>query len=174
VVALGLLIGYGLSNLLAAAVGGIAGENLPASWVGLASGAVFLLFAALSARRLGSAPEVAMAEGPAVTGPSGGAVGAGVSITVVTAVSGIASVIFVGELGDKTQLATAALAANGPAAATWIGATAGVTSAGLLGAAVGSRLARRLSPRTIIAVSTALFAAFGVVILIGAVVAADW
>lgn len=93
---------------------------------------------------------------------------------VLAAIAGIASAIVIGELGDKTQLATAALAANGQAVATWVGATAGVTSAGLLGAVVGSRLARRLSPRTITTVSTALFAGFGALIILGALIAGDW
>jgi putative Ca2+/H+ antiporter (TMEM165/GDT1 family) len=173
VVAVGLAIGYGLSNLVAAAVGGVVGRNLPASWVGVASGAVFLVFAAVTARRAGDVPDVTL-DGPMVDDDASRARTATATGMLVPAIAGIASAIVIGELGDKTQLATAALAANGQAVATWVGATAGVTSAGLLGAVIGSRLARRLSPRTITTVSAALFAVFGVVIVVGALLAADW
>ncbi|MGA1344410.1 MAG: TMEM165/GDT1 family protein [Ilumatobacteraceae bacterium] len=170
VVAVGLVIGYGLSNLVAAAAGGLIGRNLPTSWVGVASGGAFVVFAALSARRIGAVPDVDPEDGTLGAQPAA-AIG---STLVVTAIAGIASAIVIGELGDKTQLATAALAANGQAVLTWVGATAGVTSAGLIGAVAGSRLARRLTPRRIVALSTALFAGFGLLILVGAVVADDW
>ena len=173
VVAVGLTIGYGLSNLLAAAVGGAVGQTLPTSWVGVASGVVFLVFAGLTGRRIGDIPD-----GPIpIDGGSGieeRPPGRAVPTVVMSAIAAIASAIVVGELGDKTQLATAALAANGQAVATWIGATGGVTTAGLLGAAVGARLARRLSPRTITTVSAGLFAVFGTVIIVGAIIAGDW
>lgn len=173
IVAVGLTIGYGLSNLLAAAVGGAVGQALPTSWVGVASGVVFLVFAGLTSRRIGDIPD-----GPIpIDGESGTDARTpdrAVPPVVMSAIAAIASAIVIGELGDKTQLATAALAANGQAVATWIGATAGVTTAGLLGAVVGARLARRLSPRTITTVSAGLFAVFGAVIIVGAIVAGDW
>lgn len=173
VVAVGLTIGYGLSNLLASAVGGVVGRTLPTSWVGVASGAVFLIFAALTARRIAAVPDDPIPIDPATDG-KGTRPGQAVPAVVLSAVATIAAAIVVGELGDKTQLATAALAANGHAVATWVGATAGVTTAGLLGAVVGARLATRLSPRTISTVSAGLFAAFGVAIVVGAFIAGDW
>ena len=173
VVAVGLAIGYGVSNLLAAAIGGAVGRTLPTSWVGVASGAVFLVFAASTARRVAASPDEPIPI-DAVPDADGAATGRAVPGVVLSAIATIASAIVIGELGDKTQLATAALAANGHVVATWVGATAGVTTAGLLGAVVGARLARRLSPRTISMVSAGLFAAFGVVILVGAIVTGDW
>lgn len=173
VVAVGLAIGYGVSNLVAAAIGGAVGRTLPTSWVGLASGIVFLLFAALTARRVAAIPDEPIPI-DAVPDTDGAVAGRAMPAVVVSAIATIASAIVIGELGDKTQLATAALAANGHAVATWVGATAGVTAAGLLGAVVGARLAKRLSPRTISMVSASLFAAFGLVILVGAIVTGDW
>ena len=55
----------------------------------------------------------------------------------------------VAELGDKTMLATATLAARGNPVLVWIGATIGIFLAGalgvLLGRAVGARLPERVT-----------------------------
>jgi putative Ca2+/H+ antiporter (TMEM165/GDT1 family) len=73
--------------------------------------------------------------------------------------------MFVAELGDKTMLATATLAARGNPALVWIGATAGIVVAGGLGIAGGRGLGSRLPARALRLTSAALFAAFGVIVL---------
>lgn len=74
---------------------------------------------------------------------------------------------FVAELGDKTQLATLALAAaNGPVP-TWIGATIGEVAADALAVAIGFKLGARLPERPLRYVSAAAFAVFAVLLLLG-------
>jgi Ca2+/H+ antiporter, TMEM165/GDT1 family len=74
---------------------------------------------------------------------------------------------FVAELGDKTQLATIALATTNGVAATWIGATIGQVLADGLAVAVGARLGTRLPERPLRLLAAAAFALFGVLLLAG-------
>ena len=83
-------------------------------------------------------------------------------------VMSIALTIAVAEFGDKTQLATATLAARGQPFATWIGATAGVLSAGLIGALAGNVAGRRIPERTLKYASAVMFAFFGVLLIVSA------
>ena len=50
--------------------------------------------------------------------------------------------------------------------ATWIGATAGITSAGLLGVVFGDAVARRVPPRVVRLGAAALFLVIGAVVLV--------
>ena len=47
-------------------------------------------------------------------------------------------------MGDKTQIATATLAARSNPVAIWVGATAGEVCSGMVGAVAGSTLGDRL------------------------------
>lgn len=77
----------------------------------------------------------------------------------------VATTFMVGELGDKTMLATFALAARQDAVATWIGATGGMVAANLVAVAVGSQLGARLSPRVVRIGSAILFTAGGLLLI---------
>jgi Ca2+/H+ antiporter, TMEM165/GDT1 family len=142
----------GLSVLVGAAVGAI----LPDTIVALVPGAAFLAVAAWTL--LGDDAE-------ADQGPSGRRQLAGTALVLTVAGTFIAS-----ELGDKTMLATFALAANQGALPTWIGSTAGEVAANLVAIAVGRQLGTRLSPRLVRIGSALLFAAAGAAILLGAFV----
>jgi putative Ca2+/H+ antiporter (TMEM165/GDT1 family) len=141
----------GLSVLVGAAVGAI----LPDTVVSLVSGAAFLAVAAWTL--LGEDDE---GERPSSTRQL-----AGTALVLTVAGTFIAS-----ELGDKTMLATFALAANQGALPTWIGSTAGEVAANLVAIAVGRQLGTRLSPRLVRIGSALLFAAAGAAILLGAFV----
>jgi putative Ca2+/H+ antiporter (TMEM165/GDT1 family) len=80
----------------------------------------------------------------------------------------VAATFVVGELGDKTMLATFALAARQDPIATWFGATAGMVAANLVAVAVGRQAGTRLSPRAIRIGSAVLFAAAGVLVIMAA------
>jgi len=73
--------------------------------------------------------------------------------------------MFVAELGDKTMLATATLAAQGNPVLVWVGATIGIIASGSVGVLVGRATGARLPERTIRIGSAALFAVFGVALI---------
>lgn len=144
----GLTLGYALSNLLSVAVGSALGAALPTTAIGLAGGVAFLGFAAWTLRGEDAGePDV----------PDGA--------TWQTIVPSVAATMFVAELGDKTMLATATLAAGGDPLLVWVGATIGITASGAVGVAVGRAAGARLPPRATRLAAAALFAAFGVALI---------
>lgn len=153
-VALGLTLGYAAAGAIAALVGGLLGATLPERPIGLAAGALFLLFAVLAWRDV---------TGDDDEDDDGARSGSGLPTHSV--VASIALTIAIAEFGDKTQLATAALAAQANPIATWLGATGGEVTAGMLGAVAGSRIGQRFEPRRIQIASAVLFAGFGVALL---------
>ena len=83
----------------------------------------------------------------------------------VVATIGLA--IFVAEMGDKTQIATATLAARSNLIGTWIGSTAGEVSSGMIGVVAGSMVGDRIPATAMKWMSALLFVAFGIAMLAG-------
>ena len=153
VVALGMALGYAVAGALAAVVGGLLGAALPARPIALAGGVVFLVFAVLALRdamTTGHQDEEARV------------------VRARSVVLSIAVTIALAEFGDKTQLATATLAARGQPFATWVGATVGVLAAGLIGAFAGSVAGARIPERALRYASAVMFAFFGVLLIVSA------
>lgn len=72
------------------------------------------------------------------------------------------ALIFVAEMGDKTQIALVAMAAaTGETWATFLGATAALWAVSILGVAVGATLLRRIPALWVHRGAALLFAAFG-------------
>ena len=146
------LLGVGLAALvlqgLSAGLGAALASAVPTSTVMVVAGISFLLAALLTLRGDDAAP--------ALTPGRAGS-------TVLLAFAAM----FVAELGDKTMLATAALAAKEGALMTWRGGTAGVVLADALAIVVGARLFRRLPVRGVRLGTAALFAVLGGVLLLG-------
>ncbi len=78
----------------------------------------------------------------------------------------VVSSFVLAELGDKTMLATVALASDHNWAGVWIGATAGMVLADGLAIAVGAILHRRMPERFLHSVASLLFALFGLWLLL--------
>ena len=155
-VLLGVAIAYAVSNLLAVVVGGLLGVALPVRTIGLVGGLLFLGFAAWTLRD-------AKADAP---GDEAGIDGQGRgTVTGRSIVLSVATAMFLAELGDKTMLATATLAAQGSPLYTWVGATVGIILSGMLGVLVGRVFGARLPERVTRVGSAALFAVFGAVLL---------
>ena len=76
---------------------------------------------------------------------------------------------FLAEMGDKTQIATVAMAVHyGSPLLVVIGTTAGMLIADVPAVFVGDRLAARIPMRLVHAIAAAIFAALGVATLLGA------
>lgn len=148
-VLLGVVLAYAACNLVSVVVGGVLGAALPTRAIGIGGGILFLGFAAWNLG--GEDEDDDEAEGAARPGRS--------------VVASVALAMFVAELGDKTMLATATLAAQGSPVLTWVGATIGICLSGAVGVLVGRQVGARLPARAIRLGSTALFTAFGAVLI---------
>ena len=143
----GVTLAYAATNLLSVVVGGLLGAALPTRAIGIGGGILFLGFAALGLRRGGDdEDDVEVARGRVVLS--------------------VAAAMFIAELGDKTMLATATLAAQGSPVLVWIGATIGIVLSGLLGVLVGRVVGARIPERATRIGSSVLFAIFGVVLIV--------
>ena len=155
-VILGLILAAAIISGLSVGVGAVVGAALPATAVAVVSGIAFLAVAAWTLRG-----EDDDDDDTAETMGSRRLAGIALVLTV-------AGTFILGELGDKTMLATFALAATQGALPTWIGSTAGEVGANLVAVVVGRQAGHRLSARMVRIGSAVLFAAAGVAILLGA------
>jgi putative Ca2+/H+ antiporter (TMEM165/GDT1 family) len=145
----GVVIAYMATNLLSVVVGGLLGATLPTRAIGLGGGVLFLGFAAWT---LWNGDDEDDEEG-STTGHR-------------SIVLSVATAMFVAELGDKTMLATATLAAQGNPVLVWIGATIGIVLAGTLGVLLGRVFGARLPERATRIGSAVLFAVFGLALIV--------
>jgi putative Ca2+/H+ antiporter (TMEM165/GDT1 family) len=154
-VMIGLALGFAAAGAIAAVVGGVLGAALPEKPIAIVGGILFLLFALLTLRGVGRAGDTVEEEMEHV-------------VRTRNVVLSIALTIVLGELGDKTQLTTATLAARSNPLAVWIGATGGEVLAASIGAFFGSKIGARVKPDVVKIASAVLFAVFGVALLVTA------
>ncbi len=153
----GVLAAFLVLNLLAVAVGEALFRYVPENLVLSAAGILFLLFAWKSWRDAGE--EVA---GEETGGGSGSA--------FLTSFG----LLFVAELGDKTQLAMIGMAAgSGDAVAVFLGGTLALWLVSIIGIVLGATVLRRVPQALMHRAAAILFALFGVLALVR-VVAGDW
>lgn len=157
----GLAVGYLLSSTLSVVLGALAGAALPTDTVGIVGGVLFIAFAVWTYLDRPGEPDGESGLGPEPT--------LSALPNRLRVVGTVAVALFVAELGDKTMLATATLAARGSALAVWIGATIGIFCAGTLGALLGRLLGDRLPEQAIRTGASALFAVFGIILLATAI-----
>ncbi|MFD7075192.1 TMEM165/GDT1 family protein [Nocardioides sp. NPDC059952] len=86
------------------------------------------------------------------------------------AIFAVGIAFFLAELGDKTMLATITLATQEGWLGTWIGSTVGMVAADALAIGVGALLGRNLPEKVIKYGAAALFAIFGIILVIDGVV----
>jgi putative Ca2+/H+ antiporter (TMEM165/GDT1 family) len=153
----GIVVAAAAVQGLSVAVGAALGAALPEQLISVVAGVAFLGVAAWTLRDTGDEEEEAHIAEETRRNRSALALAAVVAGTFI-----------VGELGDKTMLATFALAARQDPIATWVGATTGMVAANLVAVAVGRQLGARLSPNVIRIGSAALFAIAGILVLAGA------
>lgn len=152
--ALPVLMGITAATLLVHAgsviLGATASAALPGELISVAAGLAFFVFAAWTLR--GDAlDETDAARAGRATG------------SVILAV-GVA--FFLAELGDKTMLATVALAAREETIGTWLGSTVGMVAADALAIGAGKLLGARLPERAVRYGAAASFVFFGVLLIL--------
>jgi len=139
-----------LMQLASVTAGALLADRLPRRPLELAGGLLFLGFAVWT---MVSGPEEGEPEGARATGRSAYLVAA--------------SAFVVAEVGDKTMLATIALAAREHRVGVWVGTTAALVTSAALAVALGAALARRVPERVVRSVAAAAFAVVGVLLLLG-------
>jgi putative Ca2+/H+ antiporter (TMEM165/GDT1 family) len=163
-VLVGISVAYALVNLFSVVVGGALGAALPTRAINIGGGLLFCGFAVWTWRGdtedVGGEPDAEQQGGPV---PEGRAPASARAVVL-----SVAGAMIVAELGDKTMLATATLAAKGNPVLVWMGATIGIIASGALGVLVGSTVGARLSERVTRIGAAVLFAVFGVALLISA------
>lgn len=160
-VIIGLAIAYLVSSGLAALIGGLLGAALPGRALSIGGGIAFIGFAVFELLRASDDDEDEHDGEVVVEATAAGAASSMLRSPVVL----IALTVTVAELGDKTQLTTATLAARSDPVLTWAGATLGLIAAGVLGALIGRQLGDRLPRRTLSYVSAALFLIVGIIMI---------
>ena len=150
-VLLGLLIATAAMQALSVTVGTAVAAVVPERLVALGGGLLFIVFGLLTLQN--------RTDGVVAGLPSTPARGA---------VPTVAGAFVAAELGDKTMLASATLAATHGPVVTWIGATGGMFAAAALAVGVGGQLAERVRPEVIRLFAAAGFFAVGLVLVVGA------
>ena len=143
-----LVVAIALLQTLSVTAGALISRAVPERTIALAAGALFLGFAAWTWRGRHDAEDGEDA-------PTAGLVGA-------------AAAFFLAELGDKTMLTTAGLAADQGAVPVWIGSFGAMVTSTALAVLVGRSLLTRVAPSTLRAIGAGAFAVVGVATLAAA------
>ncbi len=149
----GITIATAAVHLVSVAVGYGLGTALPTGWIALVAGLAFLGFGVWTLR------------GDSLTDDEKSKAGRGAR----SAIWAVGGAFFLAELGDKTMLATITLATQHGWFGTWVGSTAGMVAADALAILVGRWLGHNLPDKAIRYGAAALFAVFGVWLLVDAV-----
>lgn len=154
----GIGLAYVATSLVSVVIGAAVGAALPHDVVRVGGGVLFLGFAVWTIReRDGGGSNVADSDADAT------------ARSAVRVVLSIALAMFLAEMGDKTMLATATLASTRNPALVWAGATSGIFLAGALGAGAGRVIGDRVPERSVRIGAAALFAVFGVALLVSVI-----
>jgi Ca2+/H+ antiporter, TMEM165/GDT1 family len=149
-VLLGITLATAVVHLGSVAIGAAVGTALPTSAVAVVAGVAFLGFAAWTLR--GDALDEDERSKAART--------------TTRAVLAVGVAFFLAELGDKTMLATVALATREGWLGTWLGSTVGMVAADALAIVIGAMLGHHLPEKVIRYVAAAAFAIFGVLLVL--------
>jgi putative Ca2+/H+ antiporter (TMEM165/GDT1 family) len=153
-VLIGITIATAVVHLVSVGVGYGLGAALPTGWISLIAAIAFLAFGAWTLR------------GDKLTEDEKNKA----ARTTGSAILAVGGAFFLAELGDKTMLATITLATQYGWFGTWVGSTVGMVAADALAILVGRLLGRHLPEKAIKYGAAALFAIFGIWLLVEAVI----
>jgi putative Ca2+/H+ antiporter (TMEM165/GDT1 family) len=153
-VLIGITAATAVVHLVSVGIGYGLGAALPTGWISLVAGLAFLAFGGWTLRgdRL---TDTEKDKAEKATG---------------SAILAVGGAFFLAELGDKTMLATITLATQHGWLGTWVGSTVGMVAADAIAIGVGRLLGRHLPENVIKYGAAALFAIFGVWLIVGAVI----
>jgi putative Ca2+/H+ antiporter (TMEM165/GDT1 family) len=151
-VLIGITVATAVVHAGSVAIGGGLGTALPTTAITVLAAVAFFGFAAWTLRGDSLSADEASKAGR----------------TTRSAVIAVAVAFLLAELGDKTMLATVTLATREGIFGTWLGSTLGMVAADALAILIGQQLGRRLPERAIRYGVAALFALFGVLLLVDA------
>ena len=153
-VLIGITIATAVVHLVSVGVGYGLGAALPTGWISLVAAIAFLAFGAWTLRG-DKLTEDEKSKAERSTG---------------SAILAVGGAFFLAELGDKTMLATITLATQYGWFGTWVGSTVGMVAADALAILVGRLLGRHLPEKAIKYGAAALFAIFGIWLLVEAII----
>jgi len=153
-VLIGISVATAVVHLVSVGIGYGLGATLPTGWISLVAGLAFLVFGAWTLRG-DTLTEAEKSKAERATG---------------SAIWAVGGAFFLAELGDKTMLATITLATQHGWLGTWIGSTLGMVAADALAILVGRLLGRHLPEKLIKYGAAALFAIFGIWLVIEAII----
>ncbi|GGI86167.1 UPF0016 family membrane protein [Shewanella gelidii] len=148
-VAIGAITAFALLNILAVTVGGSLSQLIPKQWITIAAALLFALFGLHSLLSKEDNEE----------GVSQMKSARGVLLTTFM-------MIFLAELGDKTQLAVITLSTTHRPLAVWLGATLALATSALMGIYAGRKLLARLNINLLHRISGLFFIGLAILLLL--------
>lgn len=149
-IVIGVIVAIFLNNLIAVTIGSLISQIIPEAYIDIIAGVLFLYFAAASLKKDDDEEEHKSFGG---LGP----------------VLAIGLTFFLAEFGDKTQIATANLAAASKVSYAWVsvmlGACAGMIIANAIGLLIGLKLGKNIPDYIFKWCAVAIFAVFGIITL---------
>jgi putative Ca2+/H+ antiporter (TMEM165/GDT1 family) len=153
-VLIGITLATALVHLVSVGIGYGLGAAIPTGWISLVAGIAFLGFGAWTLR------------GDKLTDDEKGKA----ERSTGSAIWAVGGAFFLAELGDKTMLATITLATQHGWFGVWVGSTVGMVAADALAIVVGRYLGKHLPEKVIKYGAAALFAIFGIWLLVEGVI----
>ena len=138
---------------LSVTVGAVVSEAVPDTAISIGAGVLFLGFAVWTWRSAADDDDAEEAEATVADAGRRGLVG-------------VAVAFFLAELGDKTMLTTAGLAADRGLVPVWLGSFGAMLAATAVAVVAGKALTRRVSPDTLRRIGAVAFAVVGAATLV--------